>query len=298
MDIGNWKATAELNQIYREARELGIETNIAELEAFGFTIVPPEKVAPKGFTDRMLNALLRVAGEEGEGDVALNMRAQKDRPVYGRNLFHLVAKDPVFAEAIMNPVALTLGKYLCGASARLHSNVAFLKKGEAGVTKIHTDQVGIPPPFPSYGHMCNISWILTDYTEEKGTFFLVPGSHRYGRHPMAPDQPKMMGGPNDDDIGMPAIAKAGSLLVFNGNMWHGTYPKKDADVRAHVVTALCRNYIEPAEDFSDVPDAIVAKYGPEFGRLIGREKWQGYGSGGPKYDRMLAVVRAQQTPSA
>ena len=127
MDIGNWKATAELNQIYREARELGIETNIAELEAFGFTIVPPEKVAPKGFTDRMLNALLRVAGEEGENKDTLNMRAQKDRPVYGRNLFHLVAKDPVFAEAIMNPVALTLGKYLCGASARLHSNVAFLK---------------------------------------------------------------------------------------------------------------------------------------------------------------------------
>jgi len=298
MDIGNWKATAELNAIYSEARKLGIETCIAELEAFGFTIVPPEKVAPPGFADRMLAALLRIADEEGEGSVDLNTRAQKDRPVYGRNLFHLVAKDPVFAEAIMNPAALTLGKYLCGASARLHSNVAFLKKGEAGVTKIHTDQVGVPPPFPSYGHMCNISWILTDYTEEKGTFFLVPGSHRYGRHPMAPDQPKMMGGPNDDDIGMPVIAKAGSLLIFNGNVWHGTYPKKDADVRAHVVTALCRNYLEPAEDFSDVPDTIVAKYGPEFARLIGRDKWQGYGSGGPKYDRMLAVVRAQQTPSA
>src|SRR6185312_15984104 len=140
MDIGNWKATAELNQIYRQARELGVEANIAELEAFGFTVVPPEKVAPKGFTDRMLAALLRIADEEGEGSVDLNTRAQKDRPVYGRNLFHLVAKDPVFAEAIMNPVALTLGKYLCGASVRLYSNVAFLKKGEAGVTKIHTDQ--------------------------------------------------------------------------------------------------------------------------------------------------------------
>ncbi len=235
MDIGNWKSTAELNDIYRRARTLGIETNIAELEAFGFTIVEPEKVAPKGFSDRMLSALLAVADrEEGEGNVDLNTRAQKDRPVYGRNLFHLLAKDPVFAEAVMNPVALTLGKYLMGASARLYSSVAFLKQGEAGVTNLHNDSVGMPPPLPMHGHVCNISWILTDYTKEKGTFFIVPGSHRYGRHPTAPDQPKFMGGPNDDEIGIPMIAKPGSLFVFHGNSWHGTYPKKDTAVRAHV----------------------------------------------------------------
>ena len=39
MEIGNWKTTAELSEIYRTARDLGVETNIAELEAFGFTIV-------------------------------------------------------------------------------------------------------------------------------------------------------------------------------------------------------------------------------------------------------------------
>ena len=53
MDIGNGKTTAELNAIYAEARKLGIENCVAELEAFGFTIVPPEKVARPKF-DRML----------------------------------------------------------------------------------------------------------------------------------------------------------------------------------------------------------------------------------------------------
>jgi len=298
MEIGDWKTTAELNEIYRRARKLGVETNIAELEAFGFTIVEPEKVAPKGFADRMLSALLRVADEEDPNAVDLSTRAQKDRPVYGRNLFHLLAKDPVFAEAIMNPVALTLGQYLMGASCRLYSNVAFLKKGEAGCTKVHSDSVGMPPPLPSFGHVCNISWILTDYTVETGTFFIVPGSHRYCRHPTPVEQPKFMDGPNEDDIGTPIIAKPGSLFIFHGNTWHGTYPKRDAGMRAHIVTALCRNYVDPAEDFSDVPEATVEKFGPEFARLIGRNKWQGYGSGGPKYDRMLAVNRAQQAPSA
>ena len=187
MEIGDWKATAELNDIYRRARDLGIETNLAELEAFGFTIVEPEKVAPAGFGDRMMAALLAIAESEDPNVVDLSTRAQKDKPNYGRNLFHLIAKDPVFAEALMNPVALTLGQYLMGASARLYSSVAFLKQGEAGCTGMHNDSVGMPPPLPMYGHVCNISWILTDYTQEKGTFFIVPGSHRLGTHPTAVD---------------------------------------------------------------------------------------------------------------
>src|ERR1700733_4526784 len=278
MEIGDWKATAELSQIYREARELGIETNLMELEAFGFTIVEPEKVAPRAFTKKLLEATLAVAEREDPMAGDLSTRAQKDRPVYGRNLFHLIAKDDVFIDALLNPVALTIGKYLLGASCRLYSTVAFVKPGEAGCTNVHSDSRGAPPPLPFFGSVCNLSWILTDYTKEKGTFFIVPGSHRLCRHPTLMDQPKMMGGPNDDEIGIPIVAPPGSLLAFHGNTWHGTYPKKDNDVRVHVVTALCRNYVDPAESFDDVPDSMLAEFGPEFGRLLGRSAWQGYRS--------------------
>ncbi len=298
MEIGDWKATAELNGIYRQARALGLETNLAELEAFGFTIVEPGKAAPKEFTDRLLEAVLASAEREDPKATALGNRAQSEKPAYGRQLFHLAAKDPIFAEAIMNPVALTLGRYLMGASARLYSTVAFLKEGKAGCTNMHSDSVGMPPPLPQYGHVCNISWILTDYTKEKGTFFIVPGSHRLCRHPTPIEQPKMMGGVNDDEIGMPIVAKPGSLFVFHGNTWHGTYPKTDDAVRAHVVTALARNYVDPAEDYSDLSDELVNRMGPEFARIIGRNAWQGYGSAGPRYERIIAVQRANQSPAA
>ncbi len=298
MDIGNWKATAELNEIYRAARELGIETNLAELEAFGFTIVEPERLAPRAFTKRMLEATLAVARREDPMAVDLSTRAQKDRPVYGRNLFHLIDKDDVFIEALLNPVALTIGKYLCGASCRLFGNVAFVKNGNAGVTRLHSDSVGTPSPLPFYGTVCNLSWILTDYTQEKGTFYLVPGSHRLCRHPVLTDQPKFMDGPNDDDIGVPVTAKPGSLLAFHGNTWHGTYPKRDDDVRVHVVTALARNFVEPSEDFSDISQEKVDRFGPEFARLISRAAWQGYRGEGPNYDRILAVSRANQSSAA
>jgi len=285
-----------LDEIYRQARKLGIESNIAELEAFGFTIVEPEKAAPKGLAERLLDATLSIAKSEDLSVVKLNRLAQGNRPAYGRQLFHLLLKDPVYLEGLMNPVVLTLAAYLMGVSCRLYASVAFIKEGKATPTHLHNDSSGMPPPLPALGNVCNASWLLTDYTVENGTFFLVPGSHRYCRHPTDLEQPKFMGGHLDDDMGVPVIGKPGSLLVFHGNMWHGTYPKTTDGVRVHVVNAFCRNYVNPAEDFGDVPEEMVLKGGPRFARLIGREEWQRYRTEGPDYMLMAKVRPAQQSP--
>jgi ectoine hydroxylase-related dioxygenase (phytanoyl-CoA dioxygenase family) len=298
MEIGDWKATSELNLIYRRARELGIEQNLVELEAYGFTIVEPEKVAPKGFAQRMLEATMAIAAEEDPMVVHFSAMDRKDRPADARQLYHLVTKNPIFAEAVMNPVSLTIGKYLMGASARLSTTNAIIKEGVCAPTQIHTDAVGVPPPMPAFGTLVNMSWILTDYTKEKGTFAVVPGSHRYCRHPTALEQPGFAGGANDDDLCIPIIAKPGSLFVFHGNLWHGAYAKTDPGLRVHIITRFCRNYVTPAEDFDDVSDELVQRFGPEFGRLVGRDTWQGYRGEGPIRDQMALVRRAAVTPSA
>ncbi|MGH7010453.1 MAG: phytanoyl-CoA dioxygenase family protein, partial [Caulobacteraceae bacterium] len=164
-------------------------------------------------------------------------------------------------------------------------------------TLLHTDTAGTPPPLYPYGLVCNVSWILTDYTEATGTFAMVPGSHRYCRHPTAVEQPKMMGGPNDD-ICIPIIARPGSLVVFNGNTWHGSYPKQDEAFRAHVVTVYCRNYIMQAENFDDVSTTLTERYGDELLHLLGRDTWQGFKSEGPRVADIASVGRANFTPSA
>ena len=38
-------------------------------------------------------------------------------------------------------------------------------------------------PLPAIPHVFNTNWILTDYTKENGAFCIVPGSHKYCRHP-------------------------------------------------------------------------------------------------------------------
>lgn len=298
MEIGDWTATAELNAIYRTAREIGIESNLAELEAFGFTIIEPERAAPPGFGDRMLEAVLALEAREAPDSVDMMRRPQSERPVYGRSLFRLPAKDPIFAEAAINPVALTLAKYLTGASNHLYNSAALVKRGTAGVTPMHCDSVGFSSPLPPYGAVCNVSWILTDYNRENGTFFIVPGSHRYCRQPGAVDQPKVMGGPNDDDIGIPVVARAGSLFVFSGNLWHGTYPKTNEELRVHCAIMYARNYVFPGESLADVSDAEVTRLGPDFARLVGRQAWQYYGDEGPDVTKLASIQRAHVTPSA
>lgn len=297
MDIGDWQASKELNQIFADVRSLDLVSNVAELEAYGFTIVEPHKIKSDKLFERMLASCMRLADEAD----AQGRRMAKLVGTTGTNSsrihYQLLTQDPVFAEAVMHPVALTLGRYLMGASARLFTASAFVKRGTCQPTMLHTDSMGTPPPLYPFGLVCNISWILTNYTKARGTFAMVPGSHRYCRHPTPIELPRMMGGPNEE-ICVPIEAPPGSLIAFNGNTWHGTYPKKDDDVRVHVVTALARNFVEPSEDFSDIAQEKVDKFGPEFARLLGRTAWQGYQSEGPKYDRILAVNRAQQSTFA
>ncbi|MBC2778948.1 phytanoyl-CoA dioxygenase family protein [Parasphingopyxis marina] len=295
MEIGNWSSMAGMDDVYRQVRGRGLETNIAELETFGFTVIPREKTgAPAGFAEQLLDKLQAIIADEDALTVELN-KHEDTKPAAGRQLFHLLARDQLFIDAMMNPVVRLMASYTMGLSYRLAGLVAFLKDGPARPTAMHSDSVGVPPPLPAYSTVCNVSWILTDYTVENGTLGFVPGSHRYRRHPTQAEQPQFAGGALPDDTVAPLIAPPGSLAVFTGNTWHCTFPKKNDVLRAHIATSFARNFVYPPESFDDLPDEIVAGQGPDFARIIGRQDWQGYRSEGPKLENMALVHGTYQS---
>jgi hypothetical protein len=179
MDIGDWVSSAEMNNTFRKARSLDLESNLLELEVFGFTIIEPEKAAPAGLAERLLEATLALIEREDPAHVALN--TYEKSAVDGRHLFHLPLKDPAFAEALMNPVVMTLARYTTGQLGRLHATVGFVKSEIGKPTRLHCDATGVTAPMPPYGTFVNISYILTDYTEASGTLAIVPGSNRWCR---------------------------------------------------------------------------------------------------------------------
>ncbi|HVP84881.1 MAG TPA: phytanoyl-CoA dioxygenase family protein [Rhizomicrobium sp.] len=291
MEIQNWKTTAGINENYKQIRELGLESYVAELDTFGFTVVPPEKAAPPGFAQKLHDAVWQYTKGSDKHVAEMNVVDKAQRSVDGEHLFHTIKRDAVFREATVSPVAYALASYILGASLRIYQSSSILKSGKINPVFMHCDSVSVPPPLPPWGVFCNVTWILSEYTADNGPLFMVPGSHKLCRHPTALEQPKCIGGPGDDQIVQPIIAKPGSICVFHGNTWHGALGKDNDSTRVSYATIYCRSFVMPAEDFGDITPEMMEAHGERFAKLAWRDKWQGYREEGPSPAK-LALTRA------
>src|SRR5438094_574400 len=122
MEIGEWTATRELGEIYRGIRELGLETNLAELEAFGFTVM--ENALEPDLVDELRGAILRIASERAgrvlDPDHETDHTGMEFQP-------YLIFRDPAFKRAVVNPGPLALITYLLGKHCVLSSLGCHLK---------------------------------------------------------------------------------------------------------------------------------------------------------------------------
>lgn len=96
-----------------------------------------------------------------------------------------------------------------------------------GAQGLHADWVSLVPG-ELYEVVTSI-WYLDDASPETGSTRLVPGSHRYG---FKPDKKSLA--PTGTYPGQLQItAKAGSVLIFNGHLWHsGTMNRSKAHRRS------------------------------------------------------------------
>src|SRR5690349_14755882 len=184
MKLDDWESSADVNDIYAEIRKLGLESNVSELDAFGFTVIPPELVAPREFHDELRAALLEVH-ERRTGQKVSDLEAGKtgaSGPLSAHSI--LMSDNPIFPQALMNPVVYTMARYLCGHSVVLSELFGALKNQDDTPTHmLHTDQQGTPAPMPPYSQIANVTWTLSDYTPDNGPLAIVPGSHKHARRP-------------------------------------------------------------------------------------------------------------------
>jgi hypothetical protein len=257
---------------------LELTRNVAELEIKGFTVVPPDKLAPPEFTARMLDATLAAARRRHGIDVSPTTTADSApdalKMPFGLSLVYGLFEDEVFQEALLNPVVQALSTYLLGKNAVI-SEYGLLLKGPGGVDlDLHADSFLMPDPLPAMPHICNLTWIMTDYSRENGSIALVPGSHRYRRRPLTNEA---------IDQRVPVEAPAGSLIVFGGNTWHGAYARTAPGYRASATMYLCRPHMLPQARYGfEVPEQVVARHPPAFARIMGRKLNYGWKEEGPR----------------
>lgn len=258
-------------RIQAEIAEHDLGAHVAELETQGYTILPPGRGAPTGLTDSLCDAILRVADERATDKLTEGLGL-------GQTAFHLLPEDPVFEQALMSPVPLTLLTYLTGYRARLSQTTGLVKTNASDTPlPFHCDASGkLPSPWPAISQTANVTYALTDYDRPNGALCVVPGSHLSRRPP-----PEHFSHDHDD---VEVIeAPAGSIIIWHANLWHAAVPRTAEGTRITLVIFAMRPHMRTQEDyaFSTTPSMIernTARFSVLTG-LLGDLSWPGPGAG-------------------
>ena len=278
-------------RLWDHIRKYELEANVAELQTWGLTVVPPEKAAPAGFTDRLREGVLRfIENEDGRLPDFETGDTHRNQPL--GDYHYLVMHGQVFEEMMCQPVALTFLDLLLGDGAIIHANSALCKgphdppaDGGELVLGLHSDNQLLPGPFHTFAEFCNITWALTEYSKEDGALAWVPGSNHLCRHPL----------PGEGvDVAQAVECPPGSMIVWHGNTWHGAFQRRKPGIRLSAPTIFSRPYVWPRHPLrEDVTQEMLDRNPPRFAKLCGRHVMTNWRMEGPDYSEEL--VHAYRT---
>lgn len=254
--------------LFPELRALGLERHIAKLAMQGYTIVPPELVAPPEHIAALRDAVLRVSqrrtGVAPDWDGGTTHEAQA-HPL-GQFMRYVLWEDPVFEPLLTHPVLLGLITYLVGFDAILSLYDAMLKGPGGRPLPLHNDNGDLTTPvYADQPQSANINLLLSDYEEGSGPIAFLPGSHVFRRQPTLAELREL--GPEM----VPVIAPAGSAVVWPANTWHVARPRTDPGLRTTLLLDFCRGHLQTQSPFrADVSEAALTRNPPRFAQLMHR----------------------------
>ncbi|MDG2002578.1 MAG: phytanoyl-CoA dioxygenase family protein [Novosphingobium sp.] len=278
-DVEEWGRDAR-RRIIDEIRERGLVERAWELDVDGYTVLSPEEAGTAEIAPQVLDASLDFTERKYGWRPDLDREGEREglispfgnvQPEIG-----VLGEGRVFEQALLNPVVLAMMRYLLGESCALIHQSLFLKCPGPDHLPLHTDQdqtVG-PSPLQSYAQVANANWALTDYTVENGAICFVPGSHRLGRAPTRHEA-------TDLSLFEPVEMKAGSVVIWHGNTWHGALRRSAPGVRATLVEYFGRQHLAGANT-STVTQEMLDRNPPQFAELL-RTQAQMQGLGETKF---------------
>jgi len=251
-----------------------IEQAKLDLTKFGFCLVPDvlssieikvakERLLEQAEAEEELGLSFRDGGPDQEIKIT-DGRVDKDsfstsNGGVNQRLWMLANKGECFRDMVTHPLVDELVGHILGEEFILSTHSANIAKPGGVRMGLHTDQWWMPQPVrageeyikpseisrnavssfvepdPELGIsppvVANCMWMLSDFTSTNGSTEVVAGSHLTGAHPNQEDQ-----------SGYPIIqpeADAGTLMVFDGRLWHGTGANTGNSDRLGVLTTFC-----------------------------------------------------------
>ncbi len=269
----------------------------ADLGRHGFAIMEGalDGETTAAIRDRLME---QAAAEKAQGRAITSSAVEPDDDVNQWVTF-LPNKGEIFRALINNPACLETVRHILGREAILSEFSAHFTWPGNKEQPLHIDQWWLPhpampgadyvrpsdatranqrfgPPVPA-DHpinppvVCNVMWMISDFTKENGATRLVSRSHHSGRHP----------DPKADYEVVHAEAPAGSFVVWEGRTWHAASLNTGNTPRLGITTywgaPFCRQLLnftyglrpEVAADLSEAERA-----------LMGYRIWNTYGATG------------------
>lgn len=232
----------------------------ADLDEFGYCVVAD--VLDADTLQQARTALDDVAAAE----VAAGC-AYLEHDGANQRVWNLLNKGQPFLDLLVHPLARQLITGVLGKAHLLSSLTANIA-GPGGLPMaLHADQGYVPPPWPR-PVVCNIAWMLDDFTNANGATRVVPGSHRFDRNP----------GRDQVDTA-PAEGPAGAIMCFEGRLWHGTGANTTAGERRRAILSYhCAPFLRQQENvFRSIAPEVEAALTPELRSLLGYDTYFGLG---------------------
>ena len=170
---------------------------------------------------------------------------QRTNPVFARRFPQLIVNNlpvrtRVFDPLLEHPEIMSLCREFLGESFILGEMRACNVEKCDKVAFVHRD--GHIPTAPGYPLALVTMWALEDFTPSNGATILYPGTHRLGYRPTA-DLLK-----NFEPVNF--SVPAGSLLLFDANLWHGPSINSTGASRWSLNSYYARWFMKPTFDMS------------------------------------------------
>ena len=234
-----------------------IDKATAEVKELGYSIIPG--FLSKQRLNRLRNDLAPIFEQSGIRNADQGGRYSGLQTVHVHNLF---AKTRAVDEIAIDPVLLLIIEGILGSLFQLSVGTAMSPQPGVDPQGLHRDDGHYPLARPRPPFIANSLIALDDFTQANGATRIAPGSHKRTEDIK----------PNTDVIF--AEMPAGSLLVFDGALWHaGGGNRTKAQRRRSINLNFNLSWLRQQENqYVGIPRTEWLKMPERLQRLLGFQK--------------------------
>lgn len=227
-----------------------VSAPLAQLREDGYTIF--HNLIDERTLDEIKAEFVRLHADTGVGDSEFGGYTTQ-------RVYNLVARTRSLDPLYLHPQILALIEAHLDDQVQLSiSSSVNLLPGETA-QEFHRDDGYYPLPRPHIPLSMNTMWAIDDFTADNGATLLIPGTHRSGEsHPRGDAKP------------IRATMTAGSVLVWDGSLFHAGGANQTDRPRLGVTNIYCRAWLRQQENlFVSVPPQTVLTLPRGLQKLLG-----------------------------